>query len=405
MRTFKKVAAIFMTVAMVMGCVSCGSRSANLEKLKIEQPTTINVWYDNDAYTPYLDYVTSQLSKANEMVTVNSVLVHGTNYIEDIYQESVHNSNVADVYLLSSEYLQKACLMGLVAENDTYSSTYTDKRYGSSAVKAATYKDKLYGYPLSFNTGIMVYNTKHVSPVNTFTELTSYSDSFKIDDNNKDVQIVATWDVSNMLTNYAFAAPYMAVGGDSGEDSSVMTINQDKLKEAMTEFGKLKAAYGINRSEVDQDFCINKFTEGKLLYTIIESDRLKELDDSDVQYGVCSIPAITSNLESRALSETTLALVSPYSSSLDAAKSVAQAISYDYADKLYEYTGLASARNDSTYKNKDAYKALYDIYSGSAVKADYVGADEAYLRYEIMIHQIWDGTSVDTALDTFINKK
>lgn len=54
-------------------------------------------------------------------------------------------------------------------------------------------------------------------------------------------------------------------------------------------------------------------------------------------------------------------------------------------------------------KNADNYKALYSVYSDSVVKAQFVGADEIYLRYELMIKKIWLGTPVNDAVTEFEN--
>ena len=54
----------------------------------------------------------------------------------------------------------------------------------------------------------------------------------------------------------------------------------------------------------------------------------------------------------QSLSDTTLAMVNPYSENTDTAKAVAQAISYDYADLLEKDTGYISARTDVADKIK-----------------------------------------------------
>ena len=91
-----------------------------------------------------------------------------------------------------------------------------------------------------------------------------------------------------------------------------------------------------------------------------------------------------------------------YSENIETAKAVAQAISYDYADLLEEYTGYISARNDvSDKKKRQEYQKLYEVYETSDIRAKYMGADEFYLRYAILLHQIWDGSDVNQAFDAF----
>lgn len=62
-------------------------------------------------------------------------MVDSDNYLENIYEESVRNGNVADVYLMLTDELEKASMMGLTVENSTYSDLYTQKNYGTVQLK------------------------------------------------------------------------------------------------------------------------------------------------------------------------------------------------------------------------------------------------------------------------------
>ena len=94
-----------------------------------------------------------------------------------------------------------------------------------------------------------------------------------------------------------------------------------------------------------------------------------------------------------------MAVVNPYSDDYDCARAVAKAISYDYASNITLLTSLACARGDVS--KEAAIKNLHEIYSESITKPKYAGIDELYAQYEIMIHKIWNGESVDSAYETF----
>ncbi len=406
MRILKKTAALLMTVVMSVTFTACADKADNAKNLDIEKNVTVNVWYNDESYSPYIQYVAEKLHEANALLTINPVLTDEQGYMDNVYKSAIdteNTENAPDVYLINSDDLQKAYLMGITAENDIYASKYTTSLYGEAAVNACTYNGKLYGYPISFNTSIMVYNKKYVEQPDTFTQITDYSNSYKVDDNNKDVQFITTWNTSDTFLNYAFAAPYLNVGGTSADDKNILEVNDAKLKETMTEFYNLKGAYAID-SITDENYCIDKFKNGNIIYTIIQSERLSELDNSDVDYGVCKIPDINNNLQSSSLSQTTMAVVDPYTTSQEAAKAVAQALSYDYAADMYNYCNKPSARNDTKFSNhEESYKNLYSVYANSVVKAKFIGADEIYLRYELMIKKIWSGTLVNDAVNEFEN--
>ena len=71
---------------------------------------------------------------------------------------------------------------------------------------------------------------------------------------------------------------------------------------------------------------------------------------------------------------------------------------------MYNYCNKPSARNDTKFSNhEESYKNLYSVYANSVVKAKFIGADEIYLRYELMIKKIWSGTLVNDAVNEFEN--
>ncbi len=406
MRILKKTVALLMTVAMSVTFTACADKANNVKNLDIEKNVTINVWYNDEAYLPYIEYVSQKLHEANELLTVNPVLTDEQGYMDNVYKTAINKTDDVqspDVYFINSDDLQKAYLMGITAENDTYASTYTTSLYGETSINACTYNGKLYGYPISFNTSVMVYNKKYVSQPDTFTSITDYSNSYKVDESNKDVQFITTWDTSDMFLNYGFSAPYINIGGTYADNKDIVEVNITRLKEAMKEFYNLKGAYALDNI-TDENYCIDKFKNGNIIYTIIESDRLNELDNSDVDYGVCKIPDFNNNVQTSSLSQTTMAVVNPYTDSAESAKAVAQALSYDYATDMYNYCNKPSARNDTKFsKNEESYKNLYSVYADSVEKAKFVGADEIYLRYELMIKKIWAGTPVDDAVNEFEN--
>ena len=138
MKQLKRAVAVLLAVCLIFSLVACGG--VNIDKtaknLHIEQAENIRVWYCDDRYTDYLNFVADRFHSANELVTIEPVLVDSDNYLENIYEESVRNGNVADVYLMLTDELEKASMMGLTVENSTYSDLYTQKNYGNSAIEA-----------------------------------------------------------------------------------------------------------------------------------------------------------------------------------------------------------------------------------------------------------------------------
>lgn len=407
MKIIKRLISVTMVCVMFISVTACGrtDRDEEARKLDIETPVTINVWYDNKDYEKYLNTVASGLKAANNLVTVNPVYIEAQDIIDTLYTETVRNNNAPDVYLMSAENSDKAYLLGLMLENDSYGDIYNENIYGKAAIKSASYKGKLYGYPVSFDMPVMVYNKKYASAVDSYDEIKQISDNYQVTEENQNITKVFDFDASDMLINYPYVGRYMNIGGDVSENADIFTIDELKFKRALKEYASLKNTFGIDRNESTHDSCLDEFTQNKLLYTIVNTSDLKKIDDSGVTYGIIPVPYLSEGLESVPMSITTLAVVNPYTSDISVAKTVARAISYDYAADMQALSGHVSARADLIKKGRKAdntdYNMLHDIYSDSIVKAKYVGVQNIYTRYEILIHQIWDGKSIDDAYNEF----
>ena len=406
MKIIKRLISVTMVCVMLISVTACGGTDREeARKLDIETPVTINVWYDNKDYERYLNTVASGLKAANNLVTVNPVYIEAQDIIDTLYTETVRNNNAPDVYLMSAENSDKAYLLGLMLENDSYGDIYNENIYGKAAIKSASYKGKLYGYPVSFDMPVMVYNKKYASSVDSYYEIKQISDNYQVTEENQNIKKVFDFDASDMLINYPYVGRYMNIGGDVSENADIFTIDELNFKRALKEYASLKNTFGIDRNESTHESCLDEFIQNKLLYTIVNTSDLKKIDDSGVSYGIIPVPYLSEGLESVPMSITTLAVVNPYTSDISVAKTVARAISYDYAADMQALSGHVSARADLIKKGRKAdntdYNMLHDIYSDSIVKAKYVGVQNIYTRYEILIHQIWDGKSVDDAYNEF----
>ena len=401
LRRFISMMLIVTMLTVFAGCGNKDDRTQAAKELNLSGPITVNVWYNDSTYESYLEFVARQFKKSNELVTVKPVYIEADSYINYIYDESVRNNNACDIYFLTSEEIEKAYLSGLTSENDMYPEVYNEDVYGKAAMTACSYGGKLYGYPVSFNTSFLVYNKKYAEAVDTIEQIRNISDNYQITDENQDVSMVFQWNPDSMFLNYAAAGAYINIGGENAENSKDVSLNEEQIKKALTEYAKLKDAFGIDRNTVSLKDCAELFSTGNMLYTVLDADSLAEVNVTDVDYGICEYPSMGDNLDSKAMSVTTMAVVNPYTKNVDASKAVARAISYDYADYLGTMAKKCCARADLKVKRAESYQKLHQIYSDSVVKAKYIGVGEVYMRYEIMLHQVYDGGNVDSAYRTF----
>lgn len=402
-RYFRRIPAVFMILILLLaGITGCGKSSEEkVSTVELENDISISVWYTDSGLTDYMERIAAQYKAANPHVTIVPTLVTTDEYLENIYHESISGSDAPDVFMMSSDNLEKAYLMGIVAENDTYASDYTTDVYGDAAISASSLKGRLYGYPMAYDTAVMVYNKKYAQSVSTFDELTSISDNFEHTEDNAEVEIVAKWDVSDLMLNYAFVGNYINMGGDSFEDKAQASLDDAGMLNALNAYANLREDYGIVRNATTQQACLESFENNKLLYTIVRASDLKELNESGVDYGVIKIPDLSDSIPTRAMSTTQMAAVNPYSDQVAVAKSVAKAMTYDYASGITELTKYPAARGDLKKQPNEEYTQLHQIYSDSVVKAKFMEIGELYIKLEVMMHQIWDEGNVEQNYATF----
>ncbi|MBQ4282746.1 MAG: extracellular solute-binding protein [Lachnospira sp.] len=409
-RIMQKCLALVLVFVIGISAVACSSKSEKEnvpDDMVLETSEEVTIWYSNVIYKDYLAAVSEALHAANSKLTVNVVFISKDDYLTKIYDASMREEKGPDVYIADSSELEKIWSMGLVAENNSYSSNYTADNYCDNAIQAATFNGKLYGYPLCYNVAFMAYNPSYAYEISTFTQLKEYISKFESSEDNADIKQIVAWDVTDMFLNFPFSAGSVQIGGVTGDDSTIAETDEVKLAAAMKEFLTFRDEYGIVSEMSTRAFCNELFRNGSMSYTIMDMRDLKSVVDSGVSFNVQSIPAMTDSLKANTntLSETTLALVSPYAKNVELAKNVANALSFEYAPQLFEKTGYLSAKNvafEGDYA--DEYKKLHEIYANSNIKAQFRGASSMYAYYEILINQVWSGEDISESVSKFASQ-
>ena len=119
---------------------------------------SIYLWYTDDALTTYLSSAAVAYNETHDARVV-PVLESGLDYVETINQNSIE-SNVPDLYVISNDALEKAYLAGLAAPIEP--TVNMEETFIGKGLAAATYKDKLLGYPFYFETSSLLYNKTYL---------------------------------------------------------------------------------------------------------------------------------------------------------------------------------------------------------------------------------------------------
>ena len=267
-RMIATAAVIAMAAAAVYG--STQEMSQTQESKLLWRKGDNHCWYSDEALSGYIN-VAAVSREQNSGVRVIPVLTSDSEYLEAINQETLHSDQIPDIYLLSSDSLEKAYLAGLASKvPDTVGICNTD-HFPQAALSAVTYDQKLIGYPVYFDTSALVYNEDYLrtwatqqaekelagssendEPIgegeeiieedslpedqtteqvtadeaavnalaeqyfaealpSTVDDLLNIADTF---DAPEGVEGVMKWDVNNIFYNYWIVGNYMIVGGD-----------------------------------------------------------------------------------------------------------------------------------------------------------------------------------------------
>ncbi len=105
---------------------------------------TIYFWYSDESMTNFLNSAAVSFGE-QEDVRVIPVLVSDGEYLEAVNRASVSSEQVPDVYIISNDSLEKACLAGLASQIEDAEGVCNGENFPAAALSAVTYQEKLVG--------------------------------------------------------------------------------------------------------------------------------------------------------------------------------------------------------------------------------------------------------------------
>ena len=393
-------------------------------------------------------------------VRVIPVLTSDSEYLEAVNQETLHSAQIPDIYLLSSDSLEKAYLAGLATKvPDTEGICDTD-HFSRAALAAVTYDDKIIGYPVYFDTSALVYNEDYLrtwatqqaekelsgssdndEPVgegeeiieedslpedqttdqvtadeatvnalaeqyfakalpSTVDDLLNIADTF---DAPEGVEGVMKWDVNNIFYNYWIVGNYMIVGGDPGDDRNDININNPETIQCLEVYKALNQFFFIESDTVTYDSVIQDFIDGKTMFTIGTTDVVKRLEDAKADssltfnYGIARMPDVSAELQSRSLSVTGAAVINGYSEHKELADRFAAYLSEEYADGLYERSGkMPASIHAAENADNGALTIFANEYADSVSLPKMLETGNFWMQLEVLFSKVWNGEDVTT---------
>ena len=161
----KRLAAVLVVAiaaGLTFGIAKSGREITEKQEEIIFSPEkeTIYLWYTDEILTSFLSSVAVSYNETHD-VRVVPVLESGPEYLEKINQATIAGEG-PDLYIIGNDSLEKAYLAGLAEEVEPSGTEAMKDEYIGTGLLAATYKDKIIGYPFYFETSALIYNKTYL---------------------------------------------------------------------------------------------------------------------------------------------------------------------------------------------------------------------------------------------------
>ena len=447
----KIIGGLLAASALFVGAASyIGLNGMGYHKLMERQETgTVHFWYTNDLLTNYYNNVASVYNQLHRGANVVPKLVSASEYLEKIYQASIQGEEYPDMYVITSDAMEKAYLAGLTMPVEA-----EDKvrhAFPNVAVEAASYEDTLLGYPFYFDTSTLVYNKTMLETVawdqfriqaeaegvknpesivvpeediarlvnvmipETIDELITLSNNLEAPEG---LETVFKWNINDIFFNYFYLGEYAAL-----TDKEIDIYNENTAA-CMEIFKNVTEYLYMDAETVSTESILQEFMEGKVLFTILDSESALKLENANkeglisFEYDYARTPdpgkilqeeeAQTENVmvyEGRPLSVTNVVVVNGYTNYPETTNDFAQFLTMEHTaiDQLYERTGYipASIYAKTTTNMEKVFKSEY---AESATVPPYMATRNFWMLLENAFNQIWDGADPQATLEEIENQ-
>ncbi len=392
---------------------------------------TAYFWYTNENMTNYYNNVASVFNKRHRGANVVPVLVTASEYLEHIYQASIEGEEYPDIYVVTSDAMEKAYLSGLTIPVEDESDVR--EQFPEVAVEAASYEGNLLGYPLYFDTSTLVYNKTLLEEIaldqfriNAKAEGVENLDQFTVEqekiDNLVDIMIPETidelitfsnnleapegletvfkWNINDVFFNYFYLGEYTQLSG------SEIDIYNENTAACMEVFEHVTEYFYMDAETVSTESILQEFMEGKVLFTILDSDSAVLLEEAKAageiafEYDYALTPNPSDELEGKPLSVTNVVVVNGFAAHSGTATDFAEflTMSSTCIDQLYDKTGYISSniKAETTNNMEVVFK---EEYAESTSMPNHMVTSNFWMLLENAFNEIWDGADARTTFE------
>lgn len=333
--------------------------------------TDLIFWYEDATYTEFFEKAALDYYKKTG-IKVSVQCEDTLDYIGEIYDETMQDDSFPDVYLISGDNLEEAYLYGLVSVNEK---GLEGVNVAENARYAATYEDKLLGYPLSYNTCVFIYQTDYFAAApESLQSIIDYSDENEPPEN---VEYLLEWDVNDAFYDFPFISNSIAFEKTEPEVLNVI-YDEELYQKDLEYFEGILESFSVDADKVSEDSIIENFRNGRTLSAIIDTNSLYKL--SDYGYSLMEMPNLNEELSAYSCAITDMLLVNDFSKEGERASDFAYFVTVAMADQLH---GLSGHYSVIPSENPDwVEQVAYDSYEAAVPIPDSVDAKDFWVSLE-----------------------
>lgn len=451
----KRLISIFLLIAMTAALLfgdSYGVLKKGLSEEEELYKDAMVIWYTDPQYGEYIrDAAVTYENKTG--VKVIATEVSDVDYLESVQRSTLDGVKTPDLFVLTNDSLEKAVLSGLAGECKDPEHVLNSAYYADAGLRAVTYRDVYYGYPLSYETAVIVYNESALEEIvrtkdalaesgettEGFTiapeileqikqeemqEDLSYEEQLELEARAKAIlptsvvgildfanqyslpegmESYFNWDTKDVLYNYWFAGAYLNVGGECCDKSEDINIYNEQALYSLKVFQDFKNFFSMDDEKGSYADTIEAFIERKSLFTVAGTDVISKLEKAKAddlfhdEYDILPIGMLNSSLNCRGLSVTTMVCVNGLSENKGAAESFAAFMTTEYAPNLYARCSKMTAAHLKEYPYPQM-ETIESCYEKTVSLPKMVETGNYYILAEMCFSNIWDGEDVNKEL-------
>lgn len=346
-----------------------------------ETEADVCFWYTDDAYTEYFQACARQFYDETG-IAVEVALKDSLGFMETVYQTSVDDTDYPDVYMIQNDSLGKAYLYGVAAKNRD-ADVFTEG-YAKNAVMASACGETMYGYPITFNTNIFIYQTSAFSEppasIQSILDLAETSEIGLMAGN------LLEWNVADEFYDFPFVGSSISF---QVLDEGNLKVNCDEelYNKALTYYQGLADTIDLDTDTITRGQVLEDFNSGATLTAIIDSEDLGKITAED--YGVSLLPALNEELSMLGCSYTEMLVVNGFSEEQESAAAFAKYVTMECAENLEPMTGHVSVKTDAVTEPKS--QIVYSQYENSCSIPNTMDVEEFLRELKNKMTAVWNG--------------